>query len=371
MPSKETFYFKNLDALRFFGFFGVFLQHTITLPHGPVETATVTDLFCTIFSFAYFEVPFFFTLSSFLITYRILDEYRKENRMYLFKFYIRRGLRVWPLYFFYLMICFLALPSIASITGTSLPSLPLLWPFLFFWSNFYMIHHGVGFIFALIPLWSIAVEEQFYFLWGLCLKIFKKHIYIVISIGFLISIAFCYYYLYELHQTRMNMKLHSLFAVTDFCTGALLAIACIEKNKIFVALKRLPAIFFVLVYLFFIGYFVLQNYNIINPGLVITSVFNSICFALILFDQAFNEKRVFNAGYFKSFNYLGRISFGLYIYHELIVTLAGKLFPFFSGKNSFAFILLQECVTLAITVLIAHVSYRYFESYFLKLKDRF
>ena len=370
MAQKGIIFFKNLDALRFLAFLGVYIQHTLPLPEEPAQSATFLDLIRSVFSFCYLGVPFFFTLSSFLITYRILEEYKKENRMHLIKFYLKRGLRIWPVYFLLLLICFLIIPLIYSLIKTEVPTLPSIWPFLLFWSNFYMISHGVGFIFALIPLWSISIEEQFYFFWGMVLKFFKKYIYIIIALSFIISVAFCYYYLYNMHQTRTNIKLHSLYAVTDFCTGALIATVCQDKQRIFRFLKWLPSPFYTCIYVLLIVFYLLQNYQLIHVDLVITTIINSVCYALILFDQTFNDNRMFNTGFSKSLNYLGKISYGLYIYHELIVSLMVKLFHFLPTQSSINILLLQSLITLAITILTAHLSYRYFERYFLSLKDK-
>ena len=125
MQQKGTIFFKNLDALRFFAFLGVYIQHTISLPEGPLRSASITDIIRSLLSFYYLGVPFFFTLSSFLITYRILDEYKKEKKVHLLKFYLKRGLRIWPIYFALLLTCFLVLPIVASVTGTAAPGQPL------------------------------------------------------------------------------------------------------------------------------------------------------------------------------------------------------------------------------------------------------
>jgi peptidoglycan/LPS O-acetylase OafA/YrhL len=74
-------------------------------------------------------------------------------------------------------------------------------------------------------------------------------------------------------------------------------------------------------------------------------------------------------GRFSAINYLGKISYGLYIYHELVILLSAKLFHFYRIGQPFGLTVLHTAITLMVTVLVAHTSFRYFEKYFLKLKD--
>ena len=367
---KSRTFFSNLDALRFFAFLGIFIQHTLPSPIANTSVLFSSEVFKLIFSFNYLGVPFFFTLSSFLITFRILDDYHVTKCISLKKFYLRRGLRIWPIYFLVLGICFLVIPFIYDHIGAQAPTLPGFWPFLFFYANFYFIAHGVGFIYALIPLWSISVEEQFYVLWGLLMKLFHKHMYFIVLLCFLLSIIYCYYYLHILHQNRTNLKLHTMYALLDFCSGAFVAIAGFRKDGFYRFLKNLPGAIYPIVYISMIAYYVLESCACINPDLILSGIFYSICFALILFDQAFNNKRYFNAGKVPALNYLGKISYGLYIYHELVVTLSMKAFHFFRVGSNYFTMLWQTLITLLITIIVAQLSYHYFESYFLRQKHK-
>lgn len=363
-------FFKNLDALRFLAFLGVFTVHTLPVHDISVDSGSIARLLISAFSFSYLGVPFFFTLSSFLITYRLLDEHRNFKKIHLLKFYLKRGLRIWPAYFLLIFICFLIIPVLYTSLQLDKPTLPNVVPFLFFWSNFYMIGNGTNFIAALQVLWSLAIEEQFYIFWGLMLKYCRRYLMQLTFILLAGSLIFCYCYLYVLDNKIMNLKIHSLYALPNFCLGAFIAMICHAKNNIFIFLKSLPALFYASVYIVMVAFFVLQNLGITGFDIIFAAAFYSVCYALILFDQAFNEKRLFNAGKFKSINYLGRISYGLYIYHLLITSVMIKVFRFFGPDQSFYKTLLQACITLFITILISHLSFRYFESYFLKLKNR-
>lgn len=367
--SNVTKFFKNLDSLRFLAFLGVFNTHTILVSNS-FHSSAVTNIIFSALSFSYLGVPFFFTLSSFLITYRLLEEYKLNNKIKLRRFYIKRGLRIWPIYFLLLLICYIIIPVLFSFLHLEKPTLPNILPFVFFWANFYIINNGVNFITALIVLWSLAIEEQFYIFWGLILKYLRRYLVLVIFILLSLSVIFCYYYLYIMQQKEMNLKIHTLYAMPNFCFGALIAFVCHSKNKSYNFFKSLSRYFYGSIYFALVAFNVLQNFSIIHLDIIIQALFNSICYALILFDQTFNDKRLFNAGNFKVLNYLGRISYGLYIYHLLIISFMIKIFHFFISSQERLTNILYSLISLLTTILVAHVSFRYFESYSLKLKER-
>lgn len=74
---------------------------------------------------------------------------------------------------------------------------------------------------------------------------------------------------------------------------------------------------------------------------------------------------------YKPFNYLGQISFGLYVYHLLIVTIVINCLLLLDFQNQLLFNILYYQVSIVLTIVISHISYKYFEAYFLKLKQKF
>ena len=363
LPGK-TIYFRNLDALRFISFLGVFFSHTLKFP---TENNVLADFFLYLVSLNYFSVPLFFTLSSFLITYHLLSQQMRYGKISLLQFYRNRILRIWPIYFLLVATCFLLIPALASVMHIKSLSLPQAAPFLFFYANFYIIEHGNAFTAALLILWSISIEEQFYLTWGPLLKFLsKKWLPGLILLLLLISLAFSYHYLLIMHKKPGNLAIHSIYVLQNFCTGALMAWICINKNKSFLLLLRSPKISWAAVYIILpVSCFFLKD-------IVLLNLIKSCCYSLIIFDQAFNEQRIFNAGKIKLVNYLGKISYGLYIYHALVIVLAQNLFKFFSDSElPFWISILQAAVTFMITAVIAHTSYRYIELKFLALKKRF
>ncbi|MEO8772234.1 MAG: acyltransferase [Ferruginibacter sp.] len=360
-PSK-TIYFNNLDTLRFLSFVSVFVAHTLMI------SIPALGLKGFLFSFATLDcllVPFFFTLSSFLITYRLLMEKENKGTINLLNFYKNRILRIWPAYYLLIIACFFLIPWISSLLHVQQISLPPVLPFLFFYANFYIIENGSAFTFGLLILWSISIEEQFYLVWGWFLKFIPaKWITPFIALIFAFSVAFSYYYLLVQHNPATNLAIHSIYILQNFCTGALIAFICVRKKQPLLYLQKTPAAFFLLVYVILI----VGNYYI--SDMVLRNVLKSICYSIIIYDQAFNEKRIFNAGKFPFVNYLGKISYGLYLYHAILFVILQKQFHLFNYTDQhFIWMnLFHMLIAFVATFIIAHISYRYIESKFLKLK---
>lgn len=108
-------YFPGLDPLRFFAALMILLVHVdLVKSFFNLETTTTTPFFMRM-DFGGTGVNFFFVLSGFLITYLLLCEKDKHTTISLKKFYMRRILRIWPLYYLILLIGFFILPHIHNI----------------------------------------------------------------------------------------------------------------------------------------------------------------------------------------------------------------------------------------------------------------
>jgi peptidoglycan/LPS O-acetylase OafA/YrhL len=102
-------YRPELDVLRFFAFFCVFLTHgvSVNLNHGILEHHPSVGRVVTFLDAAgSYGLPLFFFLSAFLITTLLLLEKQKTGEVHLRRFYLRRILRIWPLYFTFLLFSF-------------------------------------------------------------------------------------------------------------------------------------------------------------------------------------------------------------------------------------------------------------------------
>jgi len=114
---KKKLFFPNLDALRFFAFFAVFLFHSFYTEYDFIKKSHIYNFANTLCSNGDLGVNFFFVLSGFLITYLLLNEESLKGKINVYYFYIRRILRIWPLYFACVAFGFLIFPQIKLIFG--------------------------------------------------------------------------------------------------------------------------------------------------------------------------------------------------------------------------------------------------------------
>ncbi|MFM7726560.1 MAG: acyltransferase family protein, partial [Flavobacteriales bacterium] len=203
MTTSKT-YFPGLNALRFFAALAVLLTHVeftkkvmlhrgqfwlkideyfkgtaieSIFREGPPNPIHWLSPFVTLGG--YVGVIFFFVLSGFLITYLLLEEKRVSATVSVKKFYMRRILRIWPLYYFLVILGFFVLFHIPLLRVPSQEDTF----FGHYWMNllsyiFLIPNFGLAYVMEGVPnlghLWSIGVEEQFYLLWPLLLKFSKR-----------------------------------------------------------------------------------------------------------------------------------------------------------------------------------------------------
>ena len=146
MSSSNKTYFPNLDATRFFAFIPVFFTHVFFSQNPKVLNSFTYHFVETHLKVGILGLDYFFVLSSFLITWIILEEYQNHGTVNLKNFFARRSLRIWPLYFFIVAIGF---GAASYFTTAPLPGLPY---FLFFVLNFYIVQHGDAFLFFLVSM---------------------------------------------------------------------------------------------------------------------------------------------------------------------------------------------------------------------------
>lgn len=145
-------YIPSLDGFRAISILLVIFGHLIINQLLPAPLYSILKEV----SFGELGVRIFFVISGFLITYLLLKERSKNGGVNLKAFYIRRLLRIFPVFYFYLGIVAILNFSL----GFQVPSLYFLSAALYIqnfspWGSSWLIGHS----------WSLAVEEQFYLLW--------------------------------------------------------------------------------------------------------------------------------------------------------------------------------------------------------------
>ncbi len=361
-------YFNNLDALRLICFGFIFFRHGFFTNNTVIEQDFLKTWRENYFSVSSVGLDFFSVLSSFLITWLVLKEYKLFDGFNLKNFYIRRILRIWPLYFLIVAIGYIAIPVLCHFTGYPTPQLPpVLW-MISFTSNYYAGYINEHFLFFLLFLWFIAVEEQFYLIWGFLLKYFKKHLHII---SIVLIIAFI------MVKTLFGTSTFPAFYDTinyipNFVIGAFFAQISIEQNKLFLNLKSWTKTRWIFIYILLL--FVLVCYKQVFNGPLdhLKHILLSILFALIIFENTCIEKPLFNMGKYKFINYLGKISFGLYCWHGVIITIILKTMEYFGHQdNLWDVFLFYPLLSLVLTIILSIISFELYEKRFLKLKQYF
>ena len=300
----------QLDTLRFFAVLGVLISHFWTPQDLPWLFADI-DL-------GWLGVRLFFVLSGFLITGILLDarsltETSSLSVSYLIRqFYVRRFLRIFPIY--YLVI---AITLIFNVTlGREL------WVWLVSYaSNIYITVHNTWMgVFS--HFWSLAVEEQFYLLWPfLILFLPKKWIPAAIIVVILLAPAYRFwaYQTYRLEISPFDFKAgtFTLASLDSLGLGALLAYAWRNKLMPTPIQKYLTALVLPFGLLLYVASLALYHYRI-KPSVFFT--LNDLAASLVftwLVGSASLGFKGFKGKFltFPVFSYLGKISYGIYVYH--------------------------------------------------------
>lgn len=359
---KNKYYFSQLDSVRGLSFIAIFLFHTLHLDY-------TSFYFGDFFKYLYEHLPLgletFFILSSFLLTFLALNEYRKKGNFSFSNYFIRRFLRIWPLYYFILGLAFILFPWISKLFHSEM-SLPNPWYYFLFISNYYTEEH----VFFLMFLWTISVEEQFYLIWGISLRFFSKNINVVISILFVFSFSFSVYVIIN----RLPSYFNTLTYLFDFGCGAFAAILTFDGGKVFKWFQNFSKIKTTIFYFYlpahFIFFYFLNNHTsgFLNDFSELLGRYLYIIYiSLLLIEQVSNKNRSQFFQKNKSLIFTGKISYGLYCYHGIVITFVSLVLKHFSVNLS---PLIFVIVIFVINYCVATISYLYFELPILKLKSK-
>lgn len=361
-------YFENLDASRFFAFIIVFLAHTFISSSPEIKSSSIFQFVYGWGKIGMLGLEYFFVLSSFLISWIILEEKEKTNSFNIKNFLLRRTLRVWPLYFLIVLIGVL-LSYIAQANNIELSPIPPFEYFGLFIINFYIIENGTNFLFFLAFLWSISIEEQFYLFWSFVMKFLKISLLWLSILLITISLVFRAIYIDESLQLYFN----TISALGNFGIGGITAYLAFYNKSLFQKIVNLKRTHNILIYsILILSIVFFHQLNEIKIFTIFSRLYFSILFALYIIEQSYGKHRVFEPGKSVVLNYLGKISYGLYCFHGVVITILIKLLEQLHFTETYWHVfLLYPLIILAFSILFAHLSFKYFENYFLKLKAKF
>jgi peptidoglycan/LPS O-acetylase OafA/YrhL len=370
---RTRFYAPELDALRFLAFLLVFCRHVVTnfggAKHREVAAAAhaattqaklppVWEMIQGVVGCFDFGVCLFFFLSSFLITKLLLIEREETGTVAIRDFYIRRGLRIWPLYF-----PFLAVMSFLSLFA---PAVHITWPRViascFFVANIPVLLHGwTGS--PIEPLWSVSIEEQFYLVWPGFAAIGRRGILLVsaamavISIGSLVYLGGAPY-----AKVWPNTLVQCIF----FSGGAFTGVFCSSPQR-----RTLPQRVMLFVSGFACWITASSTCHIVKTegtdAVHLIAGYLLVLAGTFLILLSILGAKLNLPGYVTHF---GKISYGLYVFHVFFLQSCLRL----TSKIHAPLIVVHfgsAMLALGATIACAALSYKYLEAPFLTLKKRF
>ena len=365
--SYKTKYFKELNSLRFIGFIGIFFGHVFFSNSPEIINS---KLYATVFNYGkilgFISIDSFFVLSSFLITWKALEEIKFTNKFQFKNFLIRRSLRIWPLYFFIVFIGFL-LEYLKSHYFFESEKLPSIWNFVLFILNYNIIENGYNFLFFMVFMWSISVEEQFYIFWAITIKWFNKYLF---GISFLIIFISLFFRIYFINDS-LSLNFHTASALGNFGIGALTAILAFKHQYFLDKLKSLSRNKILFIYVTIFSFFILMPVLLENDFfIVIQRVLFSIFFSFIILEQTYCGNSIIKVSRIRYFNFFGKLSYGLYCYHGIMITVVLQVNELFMESLIISLVLYPSLIFVS-TLLVSYVSFRFYELKFLKLKYKF
>lgn len=370
-------YFPGFNGIRFLAAYAVVFHHIeqYKTTFGYTDTFIYTNDHPVIYQAGRLGVALFFTLSGFLITYLLLAEKQSTGRIQIKHFYVRRILRIWPLYFLLVGLGFFVFPHVPAlyVPGISDHVYEHFWPKLAFFGL--VMPNIAATLYPEMPLcshaWSIGVEEQFYLIWPWLIGSLHPRRTIMRLGAITLMVAGVFFWLRFGPESAGQTDQKAFLLLADFLAhfrigtmaiGGVGAYLVFKKHPILQIVYQRPvqwAVYAVLAILLIKGVRI--------PGLNYEGY--AVFFAFLLMNLAANPKSVINLEN-RLCNFMGRISYGLYMYHP--VCIVGSLYvirqflPYGTG-----FSILLYLTSYALTTLVAWLSYEYFEKQFLTLKDRF
>lgn len=382
--NKDVVYFKDLDVLRCLSVFCVVISHGYEAWIGWIgfpgflstekdvhEASFIGELVSRLIGNLRFGVDLFFLISGFLITYLLLKEKERFGKISVRKFIIRRSLRIWPLYYLIVITAPLLIVFLNSIRLQWMQPLPD--------PNYFMYYLFLGnfdilltkqWMFPFSHLWSVCVEEHFYIIWPFIIAFFNiKHLKYVFAAFITVCLATrIYYFICCPDLAPLAIYLNTLSRIDIIILGAIAAYIHFKKPIQLSVSKPIR----ILLFLVIISCFCIDYVYSFNSWFSVTikEYLFCLCSGFLMLNFLFNDNKLIHFKKKGILHYLGKISFGIYIYHNIIlgIIMDNVVARYGADKINFGlFLILFVGATLFISV----ISWEFFEKQILKFKSRF
>lgn len=362
-PDAKREFYPQLEGIRGVAVFLVIISHFIIVRHFPK---------LIFLELGFWGVNIFFVLSGFLITESLLVDKSRgiPSGIILKNFFVKRVLRIFPIY--YLVVFLLWIFNVDNFNN------------LIGWSLTYTLNIR-DIWFGSIPdvivhFWSLCVEEQFYLIWPFLILFFPTNrTAIVIICAIILGVMCRFFYTYYGFENFKAFNHGFMFSCLDaLCFGALLSYLKINYSDTlskYLKFKWLPFIcyFIFLTFSYFSGKQVLE-FQVLGRLLVSITAFFIIGNAAMNLGTPYSF--LLKNGVIR---YLGKISYGLYVYHLVLYVLFSKLFfdwwrNLTVNRFSLAYYnawFFAFCFFSIISVIVASLSYQFIETPFLRWKNKF
>ena len=331
--------------------------------------------FIEYFNYGWLGVDLFFVLSGFLITDILLNSLNSKN--YFRNFYARRVLRIFPLYYFSLLLFLFLIPAInPNLLDMHYYQQHQVW----FWTylqNWPLIFRDDANANALNHYWSLAIEEQYYLVWPIVVLFLKKPVRIIIFCIIMLAIVIAArIYIWKNAEYFPSYERAFLFTRLDgVLIGSMLAVLCYINSNLL--RKYFTTFLLVLTAANYIFYLFKKNQNPDFPSWAIAGFTTfSLVFAMVIYEAVMKENKFINYILTNTvLKFLGKYSYGLYIFHWPVTLMMTQYFNKITSLLFTKGSLIQQigtglmCTIAAIIVSI--ISYYAFEIHFLKLKKYF
>jgi peptidoglycan/LPS O-acetylase OafA/YrhL len=337
----------QLDGLRAVACLLVLGDHLWRYPAG-------APILNSLFVSGWVGVDLFFVLSGFLITGILVDT--RESAHYWRDFYVRRALRILPLNYALLAFVLGVMPLVSHYPGVVQARQDALW-YLLYCANFVAAWGRAGFLMISIT-WSLAIEEQFYLVWPILVRWLTPRHMANICIALIVGLPILRVSLFPTIGDAWCIFATPLRA-DAFAWGAILALSRGFWSK------RVVWAVLILGLATILPFALTENFRRELPWVATVGfTLAEMCAAAALWLTIHSRSRILAS---RPMRYIGKISYGMYMLHVPCGTLVSRFYEGNGLLGSWLFMLISS----ALTVLVAGLSFRFFETPFLRLKDRF